>query len=54
MATTNTNQKISTRLLTDRDSVENVYQDTLDRGYAHDDINLIMSDDTRKKYYTLE
>jgi hypothetical protein len=52
METKNSNQRISTRLLTDRDSVESAYKDTLDRGYTHDDINLVMSDDTRKKYYT--
>jgi hypothetical protein len=46
------NQKISTRLLSDRNSVEAAYKDVLDKGYTQKDINLIMSDDTRKKHFS--
>jgi uncharacterized protein YjbJ (UPF0337 family) len=35
----------------DRDSAERAYQSAIDRGYTRDDVNLMMSDDTRKKYF---
>ncbi len=35
----------------DRDSAERAYNSTINRGYKHDDVNLLMSDDTRKKYF---
>jgi hypothetical protein len=35
----------------DRDSAERAYQSLASRGYSQDDVNLMMSDDTRKKYF---
>jgi hypothetical protein len=35
----------------DRDSAERAYQSTTARGYSERDINLAMSDDTRKRYF---
>ncbi len=40
-----------TGMFADRESTERAYNTLHERGYAKDDINLIMSDDTRKKYY---
>lgn len=40
-----------TGMFKDKDSSESAYQSLRDRGYSDDDINVIMSDDTRKKYY---
>ena len=41
-----------TGLFNDKQTSESAYKSMRDRGYADDDINVIMSDDTRKKYYT--
>jgi len=38
-------------LFKDRESAENAYRSLAERGYGKDDINVMMSDDTRKKYY---
>jgi hypothetical protein len=35
----------------DRNSTESAYRSLRDRGYSDDDINVMMSDDTRNKYY---
>ena len=35
----------------DRDSAERAYNSAISRGYKHDDVNLLMSNDTRKKYF---
>ena len=47
--------KNSDRMLTgmfaDRESAENAFNSLHDRGYSNDDINLIMSDETRKKHF---
>ena len=40
-----------TGMFRDRDSTEGAYQSLRDRGYSDDDINVLMSDDTRDKYY---
>ncbi len=53
------NQATSTRrdsgmmtgLFTDKHSSEGAYKSLRDRGYSDDEINVIMSDDTRNKYY---
>ena len=48
-------QKDSSGMLTgifnDRESSESAYKSLRDRGYSDDDINVIMSDQTRDKYY---
>lgn len=40
-----------TGMFTDRNDTERAYQSLRDRGYNDDDINVVMSDETRKKYY---
>lgn len=43
-----------TGMFTDRDSAEKAYDALHERGYTKDDVNLVMSDETRKKYYSEE
>jgi len=40
-----------TGLFNDRESAERAYNAITARGYSKDDVNLVMSDDTRKKYF---
>lgn len=40
-----------TGLFNDRDSAERAYQSLTSRGYSKDDINVVMSDDARKKHF---
>jgi len=49
-----TKRQILTGMFSDRDSTERAYNTLHSKGYSKDDINLIMSDDTRKKYYSDE
>jgi len=44
--------RMMTGLFRDRDSAEAAYRSLNSRGYGKDDVNLLMSDDTRKKYFT--
>lgn len=46
------NRQILTGLFPDRDTTEGAYRSLRDRGYSDDDINVMMSDETRDKYYT--
>lgn len=39
-------------LFTDRESAERAYTSLRSRGYTDDDVNLVMSDDTRKRYFS--
>ncbi len=52
----NTTDTGSRRLLTglfpDRESAEAAYNSAYTRGYTKDDMNLVMSDDTRKRHFT--
>jgi len=41
-----------TGLFRDRESAERAYGSLSERGYGKDDVNLMMSDDTRKKYFS--
>ena len=41
-----------TGLFGDSESVERAYQSVAQRGYDKGDINVIMSDDTRKRYFS--
>jgi hypothetical protein len=41
-----------TGLFRDRESAEGAYRSLSERGYGKDDVNLLMSDDTRKKYFS--
>ena len=43
-----------TGLFPDRDSAERAYGSMVERGYGQDDINLIMSDETRKKHFAVD
>jgi uncharacterized protein YjbJ (UPF0337 family) len=38
-------------LFRDRESAEGAYRSLAERGYSKDDVNVMMSDETRKKYY---
>ena len=49
---TKTKERVLTGLFRDRDSAERAYADLTGRGYASSDVNLIMSDDTRKRHFT--
>lgn len=40
-----------TGMFRDRDTTESAYQSLRDRGYSDDDINVMMSEDTRNKYW---
>src|SRR5215203_5775837 len=44
--------RMVTGLFRDRDSAERAYGSLSERGYGKDDVNLMMSDDTRKKYFS--
>ena len=39
-------------MFTDKDTSERAYKSLRDRGYSDDDINVIMSDETRDKYWS--
>jgi hypothetical protein len=43
---------ILTGIFNDKDSSEGAYQSLRDRGYSEDEINVVMSDATRDKYYS--
>jgi hypothetical protein len=46
-----TEETIVTGIFGDSENAERAYQFALDRGYGKDDINVVMSDDTRKRYF---
>jgi hypothetical protein len=46
------NGQLVTGLFPDRDSAERAYSGISERGYAKDDINVVMSDDTRHRHFT--
>lgn len=39
------------RVFKDRDEADKAYSDLYERGYSQDDINVLMSDDTRDRYF---
>jgi hypothetical protein len=43
-----------TGLFRDRESAENAYGSLTNRGYTKDDLNLVMSDDTRNKHFAVD
>jgi hypothetical protein len=47
-----TNSKLITGMFADRESTENAYNTLHEKGYTKDEINVIMSDDTRKKHFS--
>jgi hypothetical protein len=44
-------RRVLTGMFRDRESTENAYNTLNERGYSKDDINLVMSDETRKTHY---
>lgn len=46
-----TEQRVVTGLFNDRDSAERAYQSVTSHGYDNNDVNLVMSDETRKKHF---
>jgi len=48
---TNTDQRMLTGMFRDRESAERAYDSLNSRGYSQDDINLMMSDETRKRHF---
>ncbi|MBA2710302.1 MAG: hypothetical protein H0U57_06915 [Tatlockia sp.] len=42
---------LTTEIFKDRESAEKAYQAAIDEGYKPQDINVIMSEDSRKQYY---
>lgn len=51
-ATRQQKSRMMTGLFRDRESAEGAYRSLSSRGYGKDDVNLLMSDDTRKKHFT--
>lgn len=49
---TGSRSRMVTGLFDDRDSAERAYSSLNTRGYTRDDVNLIMSDETRKRYFS--
>jgi hypothetical protein len=46
--------RIVTGLFRDRESAERAYDSVTTRGYNNDDVNLIMSDETRNKHFAVD
>jgi hypothetical protein len=44
--------RLVTGLFRDRDSAERAYESVTARGYGQDDVNLVMSDETRKRHFS--
>jgi hypothetical protein len=51
MAKAKQSTKMVTGIFRDRESAENAYRTVHSRGYDKDDVNLLMSEDTRNKYF---
>ena len=49
--TTASSSRLVTGLFPDRESAEAAYNTTHARGYTKDEVNLVMSDDTRKRHF---
>lgn len=47
-------KRVLTGMFRDRESTENAYNSLNERGYSKDDINMVMSDDTRKNHYNTD
>ena len=43
---------VMTGIFNDRESSEGAYKSLRDRGYSDDEINVMMSDETRNKWYS--
>lgn len=53
-ATTKARSGMVTGLFPDRESAESAYGSITKRGYTQDDVNLVMSDETRKKHFAVD
>ena len=51
MENTTSNPYLVTGMFKDKDSADRAYNNLHSRGYTKDDVNLIMSDDARKKHF---
>ena len=51
MVETNSGRGMVTGMFRDRDSAERAYGSLTSRGYRNDDINLMMSDETRRRHF---
>jgi hypothetical protein len=51
-ATSRQENRMLTGMFRDRDSTEGAYRSLRDRGYTDDEINVLMSDQTRDKYFS--
>ncbi len=51
MLNRNRDVHFTTEIFKTKEAAEKAYQDALDAGYSPQDINVIMSEDSRKKYY---
>ena len=49
---TDDRDRMLTGMFPDRESTESAYRTLSERGYTTDDVNLLMSDDTRKKHFS--
>lgn len=49
-----TEQGMLAGMFSDRESTENTYNTLQEKGYTKDDINIVMSDDTRKRLFSNE
>lgn len=47
----NTDNRMLTGMFRDRESAERAYNSLSERGYSQDEINLMMSDETRKRHF---
>ena len=48
----NARRPMLTGMFADRNSTEKAYRELQERGYSNDEINVVMSDETRKKHYS--
>jgi hypothetical protein len=48
---TSSSSRMMTGMFRDRESAERAYNSLSSRGYTKDDVNLVMSDDTRKRHF---
>ncbi|MDB5035768.1 MAG: hypothetical protein JWQ98_3009 [Chlorobi bacterium] len=51
-STSSDHPRMVTGVFRDRDSAERAYKSIHDRGYTDKDVNVVMSDDTRKKHFS--
>jgi hypothetical protein len=51
MENQDSNKKMLSRMFTDRESAEQAYNTLHERGYAKDDISVVMSEEARKKHF---